>query len=252
MKKSASNQLSLATASILGQAPRCIVLFMILITIGCGNSMSAIDPKKEATWNNPKNLARAIKDLDAASQWMIENAIRIVSTHPDDYSSIIMDYVGLKLAVSNVTDPGVGSIDGLPRYIIAANTINYDINLLQRNRHKNSIYEYWLIYTYSVELARMKPPRYQSIRRFLVTKTDNIKGTRKILKKSDQFFNEFSVDNKVVLSIDAENDLGIRKKLGAWETPQHFKNYPQLTHDEVILDAEGNYHLKSGSKHIRL
>jgi len=96
----------------------------------------------------------------------------------------------------------------------------------------------------SSKLQLLKPPLYTSARQFFVTKTGDVKGTRKIIKESDQFFHEFSIDDKAVLNIDAENDMEIRKTLGAWIAPQHFKNYPQLTRDEVILDAEGNYSLK--------
>jgi len=99
----------------------------------------------------------------------------------------------------------------------------------------------------STSSQSLKPSLYTRIRKFFVSKTGEIKGTREIIKESDQFFREFSVGDKVVLNIDAENDMEIRETLGAWIAPQHYKNYPQLTLGEVILDAEGSYYLKSKS-----
>ncbi len=191
-----------------------------------------------------ENIQKAIRALDAASRWIIENAIREVLTKPDGKNSVSNTLIN-KFSVIPFSDPGPDREDELPRYVIDALTLYYDIFLIQRTRYNGSIYEYWVVSTSSQSL---KPPVYDSARQFFISQTENLTGTRKIIKESDQFFHEFSVGNKVVLNIDAENDMEIRETLGAWIAPQHFKNYPQLTHDEVILDAEGNYYLKPESK----
>jgi hypothetical protein len=192
-----------------------------------------------ATYTKAENVERAVQRLEASSRWMIENGIREVLTDPD-YKSNVLNTLIDKFGVTPFSDPGLANEDELARFIIKSYTIHYDINLIQRVRHNDSIYEYWVTATSSQSL---KAPLYASARQFFVTKTDNLKGTRKIIKESDQFFHEFSVDNNGVLSIDAENNMEIRETLGAWVAPQHYKNYPQLTRDEVILDAKGNYSL---------
>ena len=191
-----------------------------------------------------ENIQRAIEDLDVASHWLIENAIQKVLTKPDGKSSVSNTLID-EFSVIPFSEPGPDREDELPRYIIDALTIFYDINLIQRTRYKGSIYEYWVISTSS---RALKPPAYDSARKFIISQADSLIGKRSIIKESDQFFHEFSVGDKAVLNIDAENDMEIRETLGAWIAPQYFKNYPQLTRDEVILDAEGNYYLKSESK----
>lgn len=207
---------------------------MVLTIMGSNTTMSA-------TYTEAENVERAVKRLNASSRWMIENGIRVALTDPD-YKSNILDTLVNKFGVTPFSDPGLDNEDELARFIIKSYTIYFDINLLKRARHDDSIYEYWVIST-STSSQSLKAPLYTSAREFFITKTDNLKGTRTIIKESDQFFHEFSVNNKIVLSIDAENDMEIRETLGAWIAPQHYKNYPQLTRDEVILDAEGNYSL---------
>jgi hypothetical protein len=208
---------------------RFFLIAFILILTGCRDEVHVENGGKSVNkgYTITENIARAVERLNAASRWMIENGIMEILTnnnYTDKFHRIIID----EFSSTFHTKPGLGNEDELARFIIKSYTIHYDINLLKRNFHNGSVYEYWMIFKSSQSLSE-----YHEDCQFFITRSESIKSHRKIIKESGQFFHQYIEGNAVVINLDYENDMSIRYKLGAWIVPHCYKNYINITLKKV-------------------
>jgi hypothetical protein len=219
---------------------RFFLIAFILILTGCRDEIHVENEGNSVKrdYLKTENIERAVKRLDVASRWMIGNGIMEILTnnnYADKFHRIVID----EFASTFHTKPGLDNEDELARFIIKSYAIHYDINLLKRSFQNDSVYEYWMIFKSSQSL-----PEYHEDCQFFITQSDSIKSRREIVKESGQFFHQYIEGNEVAISLDYENDMYIRYKLGAWIVPHCYKNYTHITQQKIIPMGpvgSGNY-----------
>jgi hypothetical protein len=175
-----------------------------------------------------EKIARAIKRLEGASRWIIENGIMEIltnSSYIDKFDSVIGD----EFATGISTPPTLKDEYKMAFFNLSDHATNYTINLLKRSQFNGSIYEYWMIFKSSNTSVLKHPKNGQ----FLITRSDNMKSRREIIKESGQFFHQYKEGDAVVISLDYENNMFIRYKLAAWEIPHCYENYMHITQQKI-------------------
>ncbi len=222
---------------MLNMVIRWFFVVFLLLMLGCnnGNTVNEGTTVKKG-YTETENVARAIKRLDAASRWMIENGIMEIltnSSYGDKFHRVLIDEFSSTGNASKLKNE-----DDLARFIIKNYSIHYDINLLKRNSYNGLVYEYWMIFKDG------PPQRFQQNCRFLITLSDSIKSHRTILKESGQFFHQYKEGDAVVINLDYENDLSMRYILEAWTVPHCYENYKHITQQKIRAMGpvgSGNY-----------
>jgi hypothetical protein len=174
---------------------------------------------------------KAIARLDAASQWIIEDGVNVFSrSGKDGLHRMLID----EWAVGLWVHPAVESDGYLAMFRIKARRIRYAVHNLYREEVNGKLYEFWLVKkVYEPETGEGG----RSV--FYVSETEEPFGHRKILKKSDQFFDAYQVDNENVIKFP-KNNLRILYDMEAWRFPDSYKK-SELKDFEIFIDSNGEY-----------
>ena len=195
------------------------LMFMMLFS-ACGNGGSVDDEhyKKKMAVN-----------LQQASLWLIEDGVKVFSEKGKDglHRKLVDDW-GVLLWI----DPWVETEDYLAQFRIKARGINYQILNMHRESVDNNLYEMWVV---KIVAKQWSGEKNRSM--FYVTETNDKFGSRKIVKKSDQFIDAYSVGGKKV-SIPTD-DLNVLYELEAWEFPDNYRD-SNLKNKKVVMDSSGN------------
>lgn len=194
-------------------------MFMMLFS-ACGNGGSVDDEhyKKKMAVN-----------LQQASLWLIEDGVKVFSEKGKDglHRKLVDDW-GVLLWI----DPWVETEDYLAQFRIKARGINYQILNMHRESVDNSLYEIWVV---KIVAKPWSGEKNRSM--FYVTETNEKFGSRKIIEKSNQFIDSYSVNGKKV-SIPTD-DLNVLYELEAWEFPDNYRE-SNLKNKKVVMDSSGN------------
>lgn len=171
------------------------------------------------------------KNLMSSALWIVENGYFFLKNEDDEaIHRKLIDTWGVQLWVKPRLDDG--------RYIslfrIKGRGISYDIQCLLRAKIGGNIYEYWLMKVYSRSWAEAED---QSI--FLIAKGAEIFSLRKIIKKSNVFFDSYQIDNSHSIRLPTE-DLQLLYDLEAWNFPESYKN-STINKRQVVIDENGKY-----------
>jgi len=180
---------------------------------------------------------KAIKRLNDAARWSIENGIMEYYRHDED-TAWIEKKTREEWAVSTDTGPIIDSDRFMARFIIKLAGIYYELLIMERLEYNNSVYEYWVQKVSGSELSGKVDWRCK----FIVTRADNVRGKREILKEETQFFESYQIDNFETLRFPVD-DLESLYHLGAWLYPDSFEN-SDLKGYKVICYAPGEYEKK--------
>lgn len=192
---------------------------MMLIS-ACGNGGS-VDDEFYRT--------KMIKNMKGAGQWIISEGI---STFADGGKEAMHRKLVDTWGVSFWAEPSVETDRYLARFVIHARGIAYDIHNLYREKIDDEFYEFWLI---KVTAKEWSGERERSA--FFVTKTQDVYGTREIVKESDQFIESYSVGDALIrLPLD---DMELLYDMQAWLFPGNYKN-SDLKNKQVVMDGKGN------------
>lgn len=178
----------------------------------------------------------AIMRLDESSAWLIEQATGRLYLD-NSYSEKLIEELARNFKLTFEASPQFNVVSELPRYIIKARGIYYDIKLLTSAEYEDNFYEYWVILITSLDWATNQANKCK----FIVTKTRKKTEKRMILKKEIQFFHNFKIDGKEVISLDYENDLKLRYSLLPWYFRDCYENYQELKEEEVVIRKDGSY-----------
>ncbi|MCK5896411.1 MAG: hypothetical protein KAG20_06370 [Cocleimonas sp.] len=197
--------------------------------------MNATNKKQETI--DPEALdQRAIKSLQASSQWLIKEATGKIYANPA-YTKIVTHDLIKQFQVSLENTPALNSHPTILRYMPSSRGIRYDIELLQHTTYNNERYEYWRIFVTSEKWATKQIKQCY----FLVTKARTQTETRTVLQSSPQFFHRYQQGDTTVLTLDFEKNLALRYKLSPWYFTQCYTHYPHLTKEKVIVLRNGSY-----------
>ena len=178
--------------------------------------------------------AKAIKDLNAASRWSIENGIMEYYGHDRDIGWI-QKKTRDEWAVTTYSGPVIDSDQFMARFMIKAVGIHYELLVMERMEYNNSVYEYWVQKVSGSELSG----KIDWQCKFMVTRADDVKGEREVLKEETQFFESYQIDDSTSLKFPVGNVKSLYD-LAAWLYPDCYKN-SDLKNHKVIANESGEY-----------
>ena len=178
--------------------------------------------------------AKAIEDLNTASRWSIENGIMEYYKHDSDIAWI-QKKTGDEWAVTTGSGPVIDSDEFIARFMINAVGIHYELLVMERLKHENSVYEYWVQKVLGHGIS--SDMRWHC--KFMVTRADDVKGQREILKEETQFFESYQIDDSETLQFPVD-DVKSLYDLAAWLYPDCYKN-SDLKNYKVIATESGEY-----------
>ncbi len=176
---------------------------------------------------------KAIKKLNDAAHWSIENGIMEYYQHGKD-KMWIQEKTLVEWSVSTYSGPIIDSDKVMARFIIKAVGIYFDLEIMERLEYNNSVYEYWVQKVTGSKLSGKIDWRCK----FIVTRADNVKGKREILKEETQFFESFQIDDSETLKFPVD-DLESLFHLGAWLYPDSFENSDLKNYKIIFSKSEG-------------
>lgn len=177
---------------------------------------------------------KAIKDLNDAARWSIENGIMEYYRHGKD-KMWIQKKTGDEWAVSTDSGPVIDSDMFMARFIIKAVGIYYELLVMERLEYNNSVYEYWVQKVSGSELS----PKINWHCKFIITRADDVRGKREILKEEPQFFESYQIDNSKALKFPV-NDAKSLYHLGAWLYSDSYQN-SDIKDYKAICYGPGDY-----------
>jgi hypothetical protein len=179
---------------------------------------------------------KAVKRLQASSNWLITEATGKIYANPDYLKVINHDLIRhFQVALDGV--PSLNSDPTILRYMPKSRGIRYDIELLKNTTYQNEVYEYWRIFVTSDKWATKQGNKCY----FLVTKAATQIEKRTTLKISSQFFHNYKQEDTTILALDYEKDLKLRYKLSPWYFKQCYEKYPKIIKEKVIVLHDGSY-----------
>ena len=161
---------------------------------------------------------RAINWIKAASVWVIEDGIHTyyqegregVKRKLDNKYQFGVWLFGLGM-------PFVESEGYLARFSLQTRGVVYDVINIYRETLPGGIYEFWLV---KVGLTdHLSSDTARSI--FYVTRTDEVRGRRKILRESDRLIERYEVAPGTVFTFPVD-DLEVLWKTDAWRYPESY------------------------------
>lgn len=170
---------------------------------------------------------KMIRNMELASVWMIEEGVNVYSKSGKEGLEDKLFEWGVQLWV----DPWVEEDPYLAQFRIKGRGINYTIHNLYREKIGNSYYEYWLN---KIVPSNWSGETQRSV--FFITKTSDIYGFRKIIKRSDQFIENYRLINGIEFILTTTNKR-ILYILSAWNFPENYKN-SELKNVIVDFDDE--------------
>jgi len=185
-------------------------------------------------WTQEEIKTRAIKKLNDAAQWSIENGIMEYYLHNED-DMWIQRKTGDEWAVSTYSGPDIDSDMFMARFIIKAVGIYYELLVMKRIEYKNYVYEYWVQKVSGSELSGKVDWRCK----FIITRADNVRGKREILKEEPQFFESYQIDNSKALKFPVDDAKSLYH-LGAWLYSDSYQN-SDIKDYKVICYGPGDY-----------
>lgn len=195
-----------------------LVFFMLIAA--CGNGGSVDDDKYKM---------KMMENMTSASLWIIQDGINVFSEKgKNGIHRKLVDEWGVQIWV----DPWVETERYLAQFRIKARGINYDIHNLYREKAGRYFYEFWLI---KIAAKSWSGESDRSI--FYMTKTTDIYGHREILETSDQFFDSYKVDNRVIRL--PTNNLELLYDMEAWLFPDNYRE-SDLKDRKVVMNSDGD------------
>ena len=176
---------------------------------------------------------KAIKNLNDASRWSIENGIMEYYRHDKD-KMWIQKKTRDEWAVSTDSGPLIDSDRLMARFIIKAMGIYYDLLVLERLEYNNSVYEYWVQKVTGSELS----PKIDWHCKFIITRADDVKGKREILSEETQFIEYYQIDDSMSLKFPV-GDARSLYDLEAWKFPDSYKNSDLKNYKVIFNESEG-------------
>jgi hypothetical protein len=176
----------------------------------------------------------AIKNLNGAARWSIENGIMKYYRHDKD-KMWIQEKTSDEWAVSIYSSPIIDSDQFMARFVIKTVGIYYELLAMERLDYNNSVYEYWVQKISGSELSS----KIDWHCTFIVTRADDVRGKREILKEETQFFEPYQIDTSKILEFPVD-DVESLFDLSAWLYPDSYKN-SDLKNYKVIETKSGEY-----------
>ena len=184
------------------------IIFLCLVIVFSTSGWAFAEEKRPYTQEEIK--IRAIKKLNDAARWTIENGIMEYYRH-DKNKMWIQKKTRDEWAVSTYSGPIIDSDRFVARFIIKAIGIYYDILVMERLEYNNSIYEYWIQKVSGSELS----PKIDWQCKFIVTRADDVRGKREILKEEPQFFESYQIDDSAVLKFPVDDARSLKNEAGS-------------------------------------
>ena len=202
----------------------CVFLTILMSNSACGDTSLMDDD-----YYNKK----MIKHLNESTIWLIEEGVYTFNNSgKNGIFRKLLENWGVQLWV----DPWIESERFIDAFWIKARGIHHDIMNFHRETYQNVIYEFWVVKVSGQEWADVKPRT-----EFFVTKTDEVYGIREILISSNQFIEEYQVDQDHVIYFPKDN-LRILSELKAWLYPENYAE-SDLKDKLVGKDENGNISL---------
>jgi len=174
-------------------------------------------------------------NMEHAAAWILNEGLQIVHLHDAaTLSRTLVDRWAVQLAVK---EPGIDDGYELAYFPVAAKGMHYDINCLHRVTGEKATYEYWLINKRGADWFGNRRAM------FYIMKTADVHAKREQVHSSDQFFDEYEVDDvKLTLPL---TDLQLLYRMEAWKYPDSYAG-SKLPDTEVSLDQRGYFVVGSG------
>ena len=202
----------------------CIFLTILISNSACGDN----NPVDDDYYNK-----KMIKHLNESTIWLIEEGVyTFKESGKYGIHRKLVDTWGVLLWV----DPWIESKRFIDAFWIKSRGIHHDIINFHRDTYQNVIYEFWVVKVSKQEWADVKPRT-----EFFVTKTDEVYAKREILISSNQFIEEYQVDQDHVIYFPKDN-LKILYELEAWLYPENYIE-SDLKNKLVVMDENGNISL---------
>jgi len=173
------------------------------------------------------------KNLQLASIWLIEDG---VLTFRDFGKEGIHRKLLDEWGVIIWTDPWIESDRYIDGFWIKARGINHEVINFHRESLASGIYEFWVVKIDGADWSGVG-----SSANFHVARTDDVYGRRVILESSDQFIQEYAVDDKTSISFPVD-DPEVLYELQAWRYPENFKN-SDIDETRAVLKYDGSIEL---------
>ncbi len=206
------------------------IIFLCLVTLLSTSGWAFAEEKRPYTQEVIK--ARAIKKINDAARWSIENGIMEYYRHNKKW---IQKKTLHEWAVSTSTGPIIDSDMFMARFMIKAAGIYCELLVLERLEYNNSVYEYWVQKVSGSDL----PGKVDWYSTFIVTRADNVRGKREVLKEEPQFFKSYQIDNSEILKFPVD-DLESLFFLEAWLYSYSYQN-SNIKDYKVICYGPGEF-----------
>lgn len=214
------------------------VLIVILLVVWASRFFMGLYMAKESSSNMPRQEwteydYRSIEALEQTSDFLVREGIKYYyETDEGQLGKKIMQNYSTQLFVNPIVDNDKYFI---ARFLIKSRGFQHDVMNFYREEYNGNFYEFWVVNILGYEWTPMLAEDSHSI--FYVTKTDNIKGERKILEKSDQFISSFKIEDKEIFFPTNDATLYYLK---AWKFPNGYKN-SDLDKIEILLKQKDVY-----------
>ena len=187
-----------------------MVCFTLLLAVSCGSDAEEV--KDDAFYER-----REINNIKAATSWVIKEGIP--TYYREGGQEAFREYVRKNLDVMNGASglPAVESEEHLAKFSLATMwRTSYMILNLFREALPGGIYEFWIVRV-GTDYDSLDTPRCM----FYVTRTDDVRGPREILVKSDRFIERYEVTSGVYFDFPVD-DMDVVSKMAAWRYPESY------------------------------
>lgn len=188
-------------------------MLCICFVIFSGILIAETDSEKEH-----KLIAKAVAELDVAQKWIVENLIEHHYSRDiikKDARRFIYDKFNVRqYTMSYYMDQE----EALVKIIIKSRGIYYTIHCFERLNVDGKYYEYW-----NVNIDGRDWAGVNRTARFIITESDSIHGVRRIIKEEDQFFLEYVIDEKNIISFPVDDNWKMAR-LEPWFFPLNYEN----------------------------
>ena len=209
------------------------IMILAIFLFSCDDNTSSDENRNIVPSDNEQYSQKVISNMHQASEWIIEEGIKIYATKGrEELHRNLVDTWGVLLWM----EPWVYSDEDMTEFRIKARGINYQVLNLFESKISNSNYEFWIV---KIVAEPWSGEKTRST--FYLTKSEDKFGLKEIIKHSDQFIDGYSVDGiDINFPID---DMKLLYMMEAWQFPDNYRN-SELKDIEVYMDARGKLKVK--------
>lgn len=189
------------------------IILIVCLCLASGFIMAETKEEKEI-----RLIKKNISFVENSKEWIVKNIIEFSYSDSDPQNNIDKVLMNKFHSSMKGTSYFIDEDRAFVDIIIFSRGIYYFIYCYEREEYNGDIYEYWFINKDGTDWSGVTRSA-----EFIITKSNSLHGKREIIKRSDQFFEKYTIDNVDIVTFEKSNMWKVHK-LEPWLYPLNYKN----------------------------